>query len=151
MAYVPPHKRHLKETERPLLRLELLAPQFKKNLNARPSKFNVDTSSKSFIYANRALLRLCTIGRVEMQRIRDVNSSAILDSNVKGGLRWPLGKAFSEGRYNVVGIWHIFTTTYENPTLKLKLRHANHFDFTASARETSWEVRLFLKMLVSKL
>lgn len=41
---------------------ELLAPQFKKNLNVKPSKFNVDTSSKSFLYANRALTRFYTVG-----------------------------------------------------------------------------------------
>ncbi|XP_068341426.1 uncharacterized protein [Pyrus communis] len=87
----------------------------------------------------------------EMQSIRDVISLAIQDSNVKGGLRWPLGKAFSGGRYKVVVIWHTITTTYENPSLKLKLRHANRFDFTTSAGETGWEVRLFLQMLISKL
>ncbi|KAB2629933.1 hypothetical protein D8674_007452 [Pyrus ussuriensis x Pyrus communis] len=63
----------------------------------------------------------------------------------RNSFRW---KAFSGCRYNVVGT---FTSTYENPSLKLKLRHANRFDFAASAGETGWEVRLFLKMLVSKL
>ncbi|XP_070665372.1 uncharacterized protein [Malus domestica] len=62
MAYVPPHKRHLKETERPLLTPELFAPQFKKNLNVKPSEFDVETSSKSFLYANHALSRFYTVG-----------------------------------------------------------------------------------------
>ncbi|KAB2629935.1 hypothetical protein D8674_007454 [Pyrus ussuriensis x Pyrus communis] len=82
-----------------------------------------------------------------MQSIRDVISLAILDSNVKGGLRWPLGKAFSGAYISFSTI----TTTYENPSVKLKLRHANRFDFTTSAGETGWEVRLFLQMLISKL
>lgn len=61
MAYIPPHKRHSKETERPLPTPELLAPQFKKKLDLRSSKSNADLDGK-VIYANHARSRWCLIG-----------------------------------------------------------------------------------------
>lgn len=43
MAYAPPHKKQIKEKERPLPTPELLAPQFKKNLKyVKPSKYGFD-------------------------------------------------------------------------------------------------------------
>ncbi|TQD92917.1 hypothetical protein C1H46_021397 [Malus baccata] len=44
MAHIPPHKRHSKEYERPLLTSELLAQRFKKNLYVNPyNKSNVSS------------------------------------------------------------------------------------------------------------
>ncbi|PQQ21191.1 uncharacterized protein Pyn_24127 [Prunus yedoensis var. nudiflora] len=87
----------------------------------------------------------------EMQSIRDLISSAVLDPDVKGGLRWPLGKESSGDRYKVVGIWHVIANMYANPSLRLKVRHADRFDFRTSTGEATWEVSLMLKKVVSKL
>ncbi|KAI5326767.1 Hypothetical predicted protein [Prunus dulcis] len=87
----------------------------------------------------------------EMQSIRDLISSAVLDPDVKGGLRWPLGKESSGDRYKVVGIWHVIANMYTNPSLRLKVRHADRFDFRTSTGEATWEVSLMLKKVVSKL
>ncbi|KAL2894506.1 TSA1-like protein [Bienertia sinuspersici] len=79
-----------------------------------------------------------------MQVIRDLISSTIFDPNVKGGLRWPLGKANSGGHYSVVAIWHTKPEAYNSSSTKLKLREANRFDFRETASEVTREVNLML-------
>lgn len=86
----------------------------------------------------------------EMQSIRDLIDSAIIDPNVKGGLRWPLDKA-SSGKYNVVGVWHVIAKAYKNQSLSFKVRHADRFDFRTSIGEASWEINLRLVKVVAKL
>lgn len=87
----------------------------------------------------------------EMNSIRDLINSAVLDSNMKGGLRWPLGKESSGNRYSVVGIWHTIAKAYRSPSLRLKVRHANRFDFRTGVGEATREIFLKLKGIVSEL
>ncbi|KAI9077923.1 hypothetical protein K1719_040052 [Acacia pycnantha] len=87
----------------------------------------------------------------EMQCIQDLIHSAILDPNVKGGLRWALGKTCSGDRFSVVGVWHTITKSYRTPSLRLKVRHADRFDFRTSTGESASEVYLKLKRIVSEL
>ena len=86
-----------------------------------------------------------------MQCIRNLIESAVLDPNVKGGLRWPLGKAASGDRFFVVGVWHTIAKAYRNPSLRLKVRYADRFDFRTSMGESASEVHLKLKGIVSVL
>ncbi|KAE8684079.1 putative MYBputative [Hibiscus syriacus] len=87
----------------------------------------------------------------EMKSIQNLIDSAVLDRDVNGGLRWPSGKASSGNRYNVVGVWHTMTSAYENPSIRLKVRHADRFDFRTAYGEASEEVFLKLKGIVSGL
>ncbi|KAM3684110.1 hypothetical protein ACB098_11G019200 [Castanea mollissima] len=87
----------------------------------------------------------------EMQSIRSLINSAILDPDVKGGLRWPLGKASSGGRYCVVGVWHTIAKDYKSSSLSLKVRHADRFNFRTSIGEVTREINLKLKNIVSLL
>ncbi|XVF42432.1 hypothetical protein PTKIN_Ptkin01aG0362500 [Pterospermum kingtungense] len=87
----------------------------------------------------------------EMQSIRNLIESAVLDPDVKGGLRWPLGKASTGNRYSVIGVWHTMATSYESSSLRIKVRHADRFDFRTGYGETSKEVVLKLKGMVSRL
>ncbi|KAM3684104.1 hypothetical protein ACB098_11G018700 [Castanea mollissima] len=87
----------------------------------------------------------------EMQSIRSLINSAILDQDVKGGLRWPLGKASSGGRYCVVGVWHTIAKDYKSSSLSLKVRHADRYDFRTSIGEATREINLKLKNIVSLL
>nr|XP_028957433.1 uncharacterized protein LOC114819230 [Malus domestica] len=102
-------------------------------------------------------LMLCTKRLVtdltddEMQSIRDLFNSAILDPYVKGGLRWPLGKESSGDKYKVVGVWHVIANTYKNSSLRLKVRHADRFDFRTLTGEATWETSLMLKKVMSML
>ncbi|XP_050116121.1 uncharacterized protein LOC126593975 isoform X1 [Malus sylvestris] len=101
-------------------------------------------------------LMLCTKRLVtdltddEMQSIRNLIDSAILDPDVNGGLRWPSGKD-SSGKYKVDGVWHLIANTYKNSSFRLKVRHADRFDFRTLTGGTTWETILMLKKVVSKL
>ena len=72
--------------------------------------------------------------------IQSLVSSAILDPNVKGGLRWPLGKESIGGRFSIVGSWRTNYKAFRNKTLRFKLRHADRFDHQSSTGEVSNEV-----------
>lgn len=86
-----------------------------------------------------------------MQNIRDLISSAILDTEVKGGLRWPLGKSISGDKFSVVGIWHTVVKFYKNSSMRLKVRDADRFDFRTSTGEASREITIKLKGVASEL
>ncbi|KAK8628455.1 hypothetical protein V6N13_064162 [Hibiscus sabdariffa] len=87
----------------------------------------------------------------EMQGIQTLINSAVLDPDVKGGLRWPFGKSLSGNRYNVIGVWHTNATAYENGSIRLKVQHADRFDFRTTYGEASNEVVLKLKGISSGL
>ncbi|KHG25772.1 dna-directed rna polymerase subunit alpha [Gossypium arboreum] len=87
----------------------------------------------------------------EMQSIKNLIDSAVLDPDVKGGLRWPFGKATSGDRYSVIGVWHTMSTAYQNSSIRLKVRYADRFDFKTTYGEDSKEVILKLKGIVSGL
>lgn len=80
--------------------------------------------------------------------MNDLVKSAVIDSDVKGGLRWSLGKqSAAEQRFSVVGIWHTKSVNLRSNTMKLMLRHADRFDFVNSIGEVSAEVALKLTEL----
>ncbi|XP_056699824.1 uncharacterized protein [Spinacia oleracea] len=83
----------------------------------------------------------------EMQEIRSLISSAIFDPNVKGGLRWSLGKGNSGGQYSVVGVWHTKEDIFRNPFMKLRVREADRYDFRTSKGEVTREVVLQLTQI----
>lgn len=87
----------------------------------------------------------------EKQTIRDLVNSAMLDQNLKGGLKWPLGKANSGARYSVVGVWHTKIEFYRNSSMKLKMREADRYDFLTSTGEVTREVVLKLTGLTKHL
>ncbi|KAF0933897.1 hypothetical protein E2562_020028 [Oryza meyeriana var. granulata] len=67
-------------------------------------------------------------------------SSAVIDPDVKGGLRWPLGKESIDERFSIVGVWRTNYKAFRNKNLRLKLRHADRFDHRSSTGEVSNEV-----------
>ncbi|XP_024029826.1 uncharacterized protein LOC21389892 [Morus notabilis] len=87
----------------------------------------------------------------DMKSMRELIDSAVLDSGVKGGLRWPLGKATSGDKFSVVGVWHTITKSYKNPSMRLKIRDADRFDFRTSTGEVTREIAIKLKRVVSEL
>lgn len=91
------------------------------------------------------------IGDDEMKCIKDLVSSAIFDPEVKGGLRWPLGKESSGDRYTVVGVWHTKAKTFRNLSIRLKARHADRFDFITSFGEVTREVSVKMPNIISEM
>ncbi|CAI9760832.1 unnamed protein product [Fraxinus pennsylvanica] len=103
----------------------------------------------------RLLLRtkriLVALKDEEIENIQSLIGSATLDSEVKGGLRWPLGKQSSADQYTVVGVWHTNGKTFKNLSMRLKVRHADRFDFRSSAGEVTREVILKMPGIIPKL
>ncbi|OMO84666.1 hypothetical protein CCACVL1_10728 [Corchorus capsularis] len=91
---------------------------------------------------------LTSLNDDEIQNIKNLVDSAVVDPDVKGGLRWPLGKAYTGERFSVVGVWHTTATSYQSSSMRLKVRHADRFDFRTSYGESSKEVVLKLKGIV---
>ncbi|KAI3470400.1 hypothetical protein Pfo_027063 [Paulownia fortunei] len=87
----------------------------------------------------------------ELENIKSLINSARLDSEVKGGLRWPFGKQSSGDRYTVVGIWHTNAEKFRNSSMRLKVRHADRFDFRSSSGEVAKEVSVKMPGIVSLL
>ncbi|PKI65884.1 hypothetical protein CRG98_013704 [Punica granatum] len=88
----------------------------------------------------------------EEESIKALIASAILDPTSMGGLRWPFGKASSPGdRYRVIGVWHAVSRVYVSPSMGLKVRDADWFDFKTSVGETTGEITLGLKGITSEL
>ncbi|XP_021772748.1 uncharacterized protein LOC110736756 isoform X2 [Chenopodium quinoa] len=98
-------------------------------------------------------LALCTkktltaLQEEEVQEIKNLISSAIFDPNVKGGLRWSLGKSKSGGQYSVVNVWHAKTETYRNSSIRFKLREADRYDFLTSTGEVTREIVMRLTQM----
>ncbi|KAJ6349419.1 hypothetical protein OIU77_006907 [Salix suchowensis] len=93
---------------------------------------------------------LTTLTDDEKSSISDLINSAVLDSDMKGGLRWPLG-ASSGGRYSVIGTWHTVTKAYKSSSFRLKVRDADRFDFKRGSGEAAREIYLKLKRIVSEI
>ncbi|XP_050116125.1 uncharacterized protein LOC126593978 isoform X1 [Malus sylvestris] len=87
----------------------------------------------------------------KMRSISDLINSAILDPDVKGGLRWPQGKESSGNKYKVVRVWHIIANTYRNSSLRLEVKHTDRFDFRTLTGGASWGTSLVLENVMSKL
>ncbi|KAK4356734.1 hypothetical protein RND71_025705 [Anisodus tanguticus] len=87
----------------------------------------------------------------EINEIKDLIGSAILDSEVQGGLRWPFGKDSSGGRYVVIATGHTTSKSYKNTSIRFKLRHADRFDFRASNGEVTQEIFLKMPGIISQL
>jgi hypothetical protein len=83
--------------------------------------------------------------------IQTLVSSAILDLNVKGGLRWPFGKETIGQRFSIVGVWHTNYKAFRNKILRFKLRHADRFDHRSSTGEVSNEVTFKLTGISKRL
>ncbi|GAY68167.1 hypothetical protein CUMW_262010 [Citrus unshiu] len=133
MAYIPPQKRHSKGPKRPTPVPEMLVPEFNRKLNLGSRKHKAGMKDD------------------EMNCIRNLINSAILDPEVKGGLRWPMGKSYSGQRYRVFGVWHTEFKSYKSPSLKLKVRNADRFDFKTATGEATIEINLKLRRIVSEI
>ncbi|CAH8310588.1 unnamed protein product [Eruca vesicaria subsp. sativa] len=79
---------------------------------------------------------MMTLTEKETSNIQRLLDSATVDSSVKGGLRWPLGKPSSENGYTIFEVCHVKATTYKNRSLRLRVRETKGF----SERFGTWEV-----------
>ncbi|XP_010517136.1 PREDICTED: uncharacterized protein LOC104792646 [Camelina sativa] len=87
----------------------------------------------------------------EISNIKALLDSATVDPNVKGGLRWPFGKASSEDGYRLFEACHVRATIYKSQTLRLRVRETDRFNERVGTGEIKREITLILKDLNSKL
>ncbi|CAH2058820.1 unnamed protein product [Thlaspi arvense] len=87
----------------------------------------------------------------EISNIQELLDSATVDPNVKGRLRWPLGKTSSGDGYSVFDVCHVRATTYKNQTLGLKIREADRFNVRFGTEEIEKGVTLILQDMNIKL
>ncbi|XP_030520810.2 uncharacterized protein LOC115734256 isoform X3 [Rhodamnia argentea] len=112
------------------------------------SCLNKDLDVRLMLRAKRLFV---AISETEKNSIGDLITSAVLDSTAKGGLRWPLRKGFSGDRYRVIGAWHTVSTSYNNSSMRLKVKHANRHDFRYNQGQVTEEVTLKLNGITSEL
>ncbi|KAJ4814785.1 hypothetical protein LUZ62_027351 [Rhynchospora pubera] len=78
-------------------------------------------------------------------------SAAVTDSDVKGGLRWPLGKESVADRFVIVGVWHTKYKALSRDKIRVKMRLADRFDYRTSTGEAANEVSFKLSGLPEQL
>ncbi|XP_058103282.1 uncharacterized protein LOC131246853 [Magnolia sinica] len=72
--------------------------------------------------------------------VRELIKSAKIDPNAKGGLSWPPGKESFGDRFSVSAVWHTKFKVFKGPTMTVKLRDADRFDFKSSTVQVTKEV-----------
>ncbi|CAF2094811.1 BnaAnng13270D [Brassica napus] len=95
--------------------------------------------------------KINTLTENELSNIQGLLSSAIVDLNVKGRLRWPLGTTSSEGGYKIFEVCHVRVTIYKKHTLGLKVRETDGFNERNGTGEIAKGVTLILKEMNTKL
>ncbi|KAJ4762299.1 hypothetical protein LUZ62_072674 [Rhynchospora pubera] len=78
-------------------------------------------------------------------------SAAVTDSDVKGGLRWPLGKESVADRFVIVGVWHTKYKALSRDKMSVKMRLADRFDYRTSTGEAANEVSFKLSGMLEQL
>ncbi|KAF3339961.1 hypothetical protein FCM35_KLT15732 [Carex littledalei] len=79
--------------------------------------------------------------------INQLISAAVIDPEVKGGLRWPLGKESAADRFVIVGVWHTEHKILSRDKIRVDLRQADRFDYHSSTGEDVNDVSLKLSGL----
>ncbi|VVB01052.1 unnamed protein product [Arabis nemorensis] len=95
--------------------------------------------------------KMTTLTEKEISNIKGLLDPATVDPNVKGGLRWPLGKSSSGDGYKVFETCHVKSTVYKNQTLRLRVRKTDRFNERIGTGEIKREVALMLKDINTKL
>ncbi|CAE6036950.1 unnamed protein product [Arabidopsis arenosa] len=95
--------------------------------------------------------KITYLSEKEIGDIKERLESATVDPNVKGGLRWPFGKALSEDGYREFEVCHVRATIYKNKTLRLRVRETDRFNERIGTGEIKREVSLTLKDIDTKL
>ncbi|KAG2326460.1 hypothetical protein Bca52824_009188 [Brassica carinata] len=95
--------------------------------------------------------KINTLTENELSNIQGLLSSAFVDLNVKGRLRWPLGTTSSKGGYKIFEVCHVKVTIYKKHTLGLKVRETDGFSERNGTGEIAKGVTLIHKEMNTKL
>ncbi|PIA29956.1 hypothetical protein AQUCO_05800203v1 [Aquilegia coerulea] len=87
----------------------------------------------------------------ERHSLRKLIKTGVVDSEEKCGLRWPLGRESSGGRYCVAEVWRTKVQTFKNSFVKLKVRNVHRFNLGTSTVEVMHEASLRISELTKQL
>ncbi|KAI3859966.1 hypothetical protein MKW92_012985 [Papaver armeniacum] len=87
----------------------------------------------------------------EKHGLKKFLNSAVVDSNERGGLRFPLGYESFEGRYSVVGTGHTTMRTFTNSCIKIKFTESDRYEFITRTAEVTNHVVLIMNGISEKL
>ncbi|KAI3926009.1 hypothetical protein MKW98_028145 [Papaver atlanticum] len=87
----------------------------------------------------------------EKHGLKKFLNSAIIDSNERGGLRFPLGYESFEGRYIVVGTGHTTMRTFKNSSIRIKFTESDRYEFVTRTAEVTNHVVLIMNVISEKL
>ncbi|PKA59643.1 hypothetical protein AXF42_Ash020244 [Apostasia shenzhenica] len=135
-------------TERGQLEIYKIELNPVRNLVADISCMYKDLDLRLLLVTKRLLKN---IDKQENDGLNKLVRSAVIDPDVKGGLRWPIGKEFVDDRFSIVGAWHTKFVALKSDTMRLKLRWADRFDHTTSMGEISSDVSLKLSEITRHL
>ncbi|PIA29963.1 hypothetical protein AQUCO_05800209v1 [Aquilegia coerulea] len=94
-------------------------------------------------------LEICKDG--EKYSLTKLVKSAVIDSSMEGGLRWPMEKESLDDRYVVIMVWHAKSKAFRNSSMRLKLRNVDWIDCRTSTRKVEQEVTLEMTDIDRKL
>ncbi|KAF3323679.1 hypothetical protein FCM35_KLT12410 [Carex littledalei] len=83
--------------------------------------------------------------------INQLISAAVIDPEVKGGLRWPLGKESAADQFVIMGVWHTEHKILNRDKIRVNMRQADRFDYHSSTGEDANEIWLKLSGLSEQL
>ncbi|KAG6478615.1 hypothetical protein ZIOFF_062058 [Zingiber officinale] len=81
-----------------------------------------------------------TLDDVGKDVIKRLVSDAIIDPNVKGGLRWSLGKDSVDGTCSITDVWHIKCKNFKSQNMRINFRYADRIRRKTSFGEIYNEV-----------
>ncbi|PIA29971.1 hypothetical protein AQUCO_05800212v1 [Aquilegia coerulea] len=120
----------------------------------------------SYLDKNRDLRLMLSTKRIfrnltddEKYSLTKLVKSAVIDSSMEGGLRWPVEKGLRwplereslDDRYVVIGVWHTKSKVFRNSSMKLKLRNVDWINVRTSTGEVKQEVTLEMTDIDKKL
>ncbi|CAH8265187.1 unnamed protein product [Arabidopsis lyrata] len=111
-------------------------------------KVEKDLDMRLMLAAKR---KITYLSEKEIGDIKALLESATVDPNVKGGLKWPFGKALTKDGYREFEVCHVRATIYKNKTLRLRVRETDRFNERSGTGEIKREVSLTLKDIDTKL
>ncbi|XP_074566315.1 uncharacterized protein LOC141822912 [Curcuma longa] len=100
-----------------------------------------DLDLRLMLYSVEVSKTLDDIGKDSIKRLV---SDAIIDPNVKGGLRWSLGKDSVNGTCSIVGVWHVKYKNFKSQNMRINFRYADRIHHITSFGRVSNEVNFKL-------
>lgn len=96
-----------------------------------------DLDLRLMLYSKEVSKTLDDVGKDDIKRLV---SDAVIDPNVKGGLRWSYGMDSVDGSCSIIDIGHVKYKNFKGQNMKINLKYADRINHKTSIGEVSNEV-----------